>query len=91
MTARTWISSAVMALILSAGWMVAVRVGWSPPLRSAHSEPATGAPPPMVVVTAAGKTFHQVGCAALHGPAQMESGAEAIADGYMPCPRCLPR
>jgi hypothetical protein len=91
MTARTWISSVVTALILTAGWMAAARGGWSPPLRSAHSEPATGVPPAMVVVTAAGKTFHQVGCAALHGPAQMESGAQAIADGYTPCPRCLPR
>ena len=91
MTARTWIGSLVMTLILAAGWMAAVRGERSPSLRSAHSEPATAVPPPMVVVTAAGKTFHQLGCAAVHGPAQIESGAQAIADGYTPCPRCLPR
>jgi hypothetical protein len=44
-----------------------------------------------VIVTAAGKVFHREGCTFIHGPAVTESGAQAVAEGYTPCTRCLPQ
>jgi hypothetical protein len=49
------------------------------------------ASPPLVAVTAEGKLYHDPHCAFIHGPARYESVAEAIADGYTPCTRCLKR
>lgn len=91
MTARTWFTSAVVGLVLAGAWLTAVRGPGEPRLRSAHSEPATMVPPQSVAVTAQGKTFHQSGCKFLHGPPRMQSAGQAIAEGYTPCSRCLPR
>ena len=91
MTARTWLLTVAAAILLAGGWVVAARAGSPPPLRSAHSEPAKHIPRGPVVVTGSGKTFHREGCTFIHGPAVLESGEQAVADGYTPCPRCLPR
>lgn len=90
MTTRTWLFSAVAVVMLVGGWTVAARVAAPPPLRSAHSEPAARAPED-VVVTTEGKTFHRASCAFIHGPATTMAGGQAIARGYVPCTRCLPR
>jgi hypothetical protein len=60
-------------------------------LRTAHSEPSHVVPAQPVIVTAAGKVFHREGCTFIHGPAVTESGAQAVAEGYTPCTRCLPQ
>ena len=90
MTMRTWIMSAAAVIVLAAGWTVAAWQVPQPPLRSAHSEPARVAPAGLVVVTAAGKTFHRDGCGFVHGPTELRSGGQAIAEGFSPCTRCLP-
>ena len=91
MTKRTWLLSVTVAMVMAGGWMAAARRGPGPPLRSAHSEPATFVPGDPVMVTPSGRTFHRTGCRFIHGPAMRESGEQAVADGYTPCTRCLPQ
>ena len=81
----------VVALVLAGTWMMAASLSRQAPLRSAHGEPARVVPPGVVAVTSAGKTFHKAECSFIHGPARLEAGTEAVADGYTPCTRCLPR
>ena len=90
MTKRTWLLSVAVAILMAGGWAAAARRGPGPPLRSAHSEPATSVPRDPVMVTPAGRTFHREDCPFIHGPAMRESAEDAIADGYTPCTRCLP-
>ena len=91
MTSQTWIASVAVAVALVGGWMIAAWRGPQPVLRSAHAEPATRISGRIVVVTTAGKIFHLEGCTFIHGPAMRETDGEAIAAGYTPCTRCLPR
>lgn len=91
MSARTWTVSLATALVLAGGWAVASRHAATPVLRSAHSEPAGELEVERVVVTEAGKTFHKDGCPFIHGPASVITGGQAVARGYTPCTRCLPR
>ena len=87
MAGRTWIATlllvlaAVCALFSARGDVV---------LRSQHSRPAIHLPEQMVVVTEQGKIFHRPGCKYIHGTPKTESAAQAAADGYTPCTRCLP-
>jgi len=90
MTKAVWTWSIVTALVLLGGWVTAEAGAHAPALRSEHSEPAVTAPA-VVTVTSDGKLFHRAGCTFIHGPARTESGAEAMAEGYTPCTRCLPR
>lgn len=90
MTRAVWTWSAVTLIVLLAAWIALGAAAPPPQLRSRHSEPASVAPP-TVTVTTEGKLFHRAGCAYIHGPATTESGPRAIADGYTPCTRCLPR
>jgi hypothetical protein len=91
MTKRVLSLTAVVAVLLVAGWFAAASSGRREPLRSRHSEPATAAPPPLVAVTAEGNLYHDPDCAFIHGPVRRESSAQAIAEGYTPCTRCLKR
>ena len=91
MTTRVLSLTAVVAVLLVGGWFEAASSGRLEPLRSRHSEPATVAPPPLVAVTAEGRLYHDPGCAFIHGPIRTESSAQAIAEGYTPCTRCLKR
>jgi methylphosphotriester-DNA--protein-cysteine methyltransferase len=43
----------------------------------------------MVAVTRTGKLYHKPECTYIHGPAELESGIQAQAEGYTPCTRCL--
>ena len=89
MTSRV-LASTVVVLGLIGLWLVSASAAPRPPLRSRHSEPATAAPA-TVMVTADGKLFHRAGCTYMHASARAESGAQAIAEGYTACTRCLPR
>lgn len=91
MTVRTWIAIVVVAAALVSAWLAADWRDTQAALRSPHARPADAASGRVVVVTAAGKLFHREGCAFVHGPALRERDGEAIAAGYTPCPRCLPR
>ena len=71
--------------------MAAARQTVPTPLRSAHSEPRRVLADGLVVVTSGGKTFHRDTCTFIHGPAVPKPAEQAIADGYSPCTRCLPR
>jgi hypothetical protein len=85
MTARTWTMSLIVAALLAGGWWARIRSGASRALRSRHSEPATTAPPSLVAVTSEGKLFHKPSCP-FHGPANLESGEQAVADGLHAVP-----
>ena len=91
MTTRVLSLTAIVAVLLVGWWFAAASSGRPGPFRSRHSEPATVAPPPLVVVTAEGKLYHDPNCAFIHGPVRRESSAQAIAEGYTPCTRCLKR
>ena len=91
MTRRVLSLTAVAAVVLVGAWWAAAASAAPEPLRSRHSEPASTAPPSVVAVTAAGKLYHDPACTFIHGPVRMEAGAQAIAEGYTPCTRCLKR
>lgn len=88
MTMRTWVMSLAAIVLLTGAWMAGVASASRAPLRSAHNEPAWSAPTGMVAVTEQGKLFHDPACPLIHGPAHLESGQQAIADGFAPCTRC---
>jgi len=88
MTMRTWVMSLAAIVLMTGAWMVGVASASRAPLRSAHSEPAWSTPTGMVAVTAQGKLFHDPACPLIHGPALLESGQQAIANGFTPCTRC---
>jgi hypothetical protein len=88
MTKHTLLLSAITAVVLTAGWLAAA-VTRPHPLRSQHSEAAATAPREMVAVTDEGKLYHRPDCRYIHGPVRMESGEQAVADGYTPCTRCI--
>jgi hypothetical protein len=89
MTKSVWAWSAMTLAALVVAWTAAVSATAPPALRSEHSAPAYSAPP-VVVVAPDGKLFHRAGCTYIHGPAQTETGEQALAEGYTPCTRCLP-
>jgi hypothetical protein len=81
--------ASVAVVLLVGGWFVAASTGRPEVLRSRHSDPAIATSPPLVAVTVEGKLYHDPACAFIHGPIRMESGDQAIAEGYTPCMRCL--
>lgn len=89
MTRKVLISSTIALVLAVGGWLSASLAGRPEALRSRHSEPATMPPPSEVAVTAEGKLYHRPECSYIHGPVRMESGQQAIAEGYTPCPRCM--
>jgi hypothetical protein len=78
-----------VGLLAGVGWFAAAADRQPAILRSEHSRPARMPPPAMVAVTTEGKLYHKPDCTYIHGPSQLESGAQAQADGYTPCTRCL--
>jgi hypothetical protein len=91
MTRRVLTLTAVVGALLIGGWLAAAAVTRPDVIRSRHGDPAMVASPPLVAVTVEGKLYHDPRCAFIHGPARRESVAQAIADGYTPCTRCLKR
>jgi hypothetical protein len=90
MTTKVWVLTAGAAVVLLVcGWLIVVASVSPEALRSRHSRPSTAAPPSVVVVTANGKLYHRRDCTFIHGPARVESGEEAVAEGYTPCTRCM--
>jgi hypothetical protein len=80
---------AIALLLVTAAWFATTAAVRAPAARSQHSKPATFQPPTLVAVTPDGKLFHRPDCTYVHGPVRLESGQQAIADGYAPCTRCL--
>jgi hypothetical protein len=78
-----------VGLLLVVGWFAAAADRQPAVLRSEHSRPARVPPPAMVAVTRTGKLYHKPECTYIHGPAELESGVQAQAEGYTPCTRCL--
>lgn len=91
MTRRVVTLTAFVGALLVGGWLAAAAGTRPAVMRSRHGDSTMVASPPLVAVTAEGKLYHDPDCAFIHGPARHESVAEAIADGYTPCTRCLKR
>ena len=89
MSRATWTLTAIIAALLVCSWLGAAAAGYPAGLRSAHGEPAKTMPQTMVAVTNAGKLYHRPECKFIHGPVKLETGAQAFAEGYAPCPRCM--
>jgi hypothetical protein len=88
-TRNTLLLTAITAVVLTGGWLAATAVTRPHQLRSQHSESAATPPPTMVAVTDEGKLYHRPDCRYIHGPLRMESGEQAVAEGYTPCTRCM--
>lgn len=91
MTKKVLTLTSIVLVLLVGGWLAAASAGRPEILRSRHSDPGIAAPPPLVAVTAEGKLYHKPDCAFIHGPLRMETGQQAIAEGYTPCTHCLNR
>ena len=95
-SARSFWMLAVAAVALLAG---GVALGNSavfnqPELRSEHAKPSHKIPPSlMVAVSTEGKLFHVPNCKYLHRregqSPELITAAEAMKQGFTPCPRCL--
>jgi len=93
---RSFWMLAVAAVALLAG---AVTFGNSsvfahPDMRSRLAQPPHKLPPALrVAVSSEGRVFHVPGCKFLHNKVgespQLMTAAEAMHEGYAPCPRCL--
>ena len=88
MTLRVWVLSVAAIALMTGVWLAGAASASRTPLRSAHSVPAWSTPAGMVTVTEQGKLFHDPQCPLIHGPARVESGRQALRDGYAPCTRC---
>jgi hypothetical protein len=95
-SARTFWMLAVAAAALLAGGLTLGNstVFRQPELRSEHAQPPHNIPPAlMVALSTDGKVFHVPGCKYLHKrdgeSPQLMTAADALKEGYVPCPRCL--
>ena len=95
-SARTfWILAvAAVAVIVGGVSLSNSSVFRQPDMRSLLAQSPHGIPSSlMVVVSSEGRLFHVPGCKYLHRhdgeSPQMMTAAEAIKEGYAPCPRCL--
>jgi hypothetical protein len=95
-SARTFWMLAVAAAALLVGGLTLGNsaVFRQPELRSEHAQPPHNIPPAlMVALSTDGKVFHVPGCKYLHKrdgeSPQLMTAADALKEGYVPCPRCL--
>jgi anti-sigma-K factor RskA len=83
----------VAALALVAGAVrVASSLAYSHTAKAPMAQPGQGIPPDLVVLVATGtKVFHVAGCTFIHNKDEVRSltAKEAIAEGYVPCLRCM--
>ncbi len=89
MTMRIAMACLAVLVLLAGGWAAGRATATRPRLRSEHSEPTRSTPPAQVAVTEQGKLFHLPSCPLIHGPIVVQSGFQAIDNGYTACPRCL--
>ena len=92
-TARGWVV-AFAAMALVAGTIaIANSSAFAPPaMKSAHAQPGNHVPLSLaVIVTNHGKLFHIEGCPFLKDSDNPHTvtATEAVAEGYVPCVRCL--
>jgi hypothetical protein len=89
------VAQIVTLVAVVVGALALVLGGTAPPARTAHAEPPLASHfsrplPEVVVVTPAGKLFHDPACTHVHGPADRMPLTEAERLGYTACPWCLP-
>ena len=81
------------ALALFAGGLRLARsLTPAPPLKSEHAQSGHDIPPDMtVLVTTGAKVFHVAGCPFIHNKETVRTltAKQAIAEGYVPCLRCM--
>lgn len=92
-TARGWVL-AFAAMALVAGTLAITNSSFtgSPAMKSAHAQPGTRVPFSLaVIITDHGKLFHIQGCPFLKDTDHPHEvlAKEALAQGYVPCVRCL--
>jgi Putative zinc-finger len=87
-----WLVAAAAVILVAGSLRLAKSVTPEHPLKSEHAQPAKKIPPDMMVlVSADAKLFHVAGCSVIHNKDKVRSltAKDAIAQGYVPCPRCL--
>jgi hypothetical protein len=87
-----WLVPIAALALVAGGVRLASSLTPNDPVRSALARPGQGIPPDLVVLVAAGtKVFHVAGCGVIHNKNEVRSitAREAIADGYVPCLRCM--
>ena len=91
-TWSAWLVPVAALALIAGGLRLANSATVSPELKSVHAQPGRGIPPDMqVIVTADAKVFHVAGCGVIHNKetARTITAKEAIAQGYVPCLRCM--
>ncbi len=91
-TWSAWLVPVAALALFAGGLHVANSMTSGPELKSEHAQPGQGIPPDLlVVVTADAKVFHVPGCGFIHNKAteRMLTAKEAMAQGYVPCLRCM--
>jgi len=87
-----WMVPVAALALIAGGLRLANSLTVAHPLQSEHAQPGRNIPPDMqVVVTADAKVFHVAGCGVIHNKATERTltAKEAIAQGYVPCLRCM--
>ncbi|HEY3974958.1 MAG TPA: zf-HC2 domain-containing protein [Candidatus Sulfotelmatobacter sp.] len=91
-TWSTWLVPLAAMGLFAGGLHVANSMTATPELKTEHGQPGQGIPPDMlVVVTKGARLFHAPGCGAIHNKETERTipAKEAMAQGYVPCLRCL--
>jgi hypothetical protein len=87
-----WLVPLTALALVTAGVQVASSVAPNRPMKAPMAQAGQGIPPDLVVLVAAGtKVFHVAGCTFIHNKETLRSitAKEAIAEGYVPCLRCM--
>jgi len=87
-----WLVPLAALALVTAGVQMASSVAPNRVMRAPMAQAGQGIPPDLVVLVATGtKVFHVAGCTFIHNKETLRSttAKEAIAEGYVPCLRCM--
>ncbi len=87
-----WLVAAAALVLIAGSLRLASSVTPDHALKSEHAQPGKDIPPDMeVLVSADAKLFHVAGCSFIHNKDKVRTlkAKDAIAEGYVPCARCL--
>ncbi len=91
-TWSAWLIPVAALALFAGGLRLANSLTAAPDLKTQMGQAGQGIPPDLqVVVTADAKVFHVAGCDVIHNKATERTltAKEAMAQGYVPCLRCL--
>ena len=88
----TWLVPLAALALITGSVRMASSITPTTPSKSQMAQRGQGIPPDLIVLVATGtKVFHVAGCTFIHDKDEVRSitAKEAIAEGYVPCLRCM--